>query len=45
MFYINVEPEGKFLYTETIKLYYGIVLHCKLLQKLKGEEIGAVLLL
>ena len=22
MFYVNDEPEGKFLYTETIKLYY-----------------------
>ena len=28
MFYVNYEPEGKFLYTETIKLYY-IVLYCR----------------
>ena len=31
-FYLNVEPEGKYLYTETIKLYY-IVLY-----KTKGER-------
>ena len=28
MFYVNDEPEGKFLYTETIKLYC-IVLHMR----------------
>ena len=27
MFYVDGEPEGKFLYTETIKLYC-IVLYC-----------------
>ena len=34
MFYVNDEPEGKFLYTETIKLY-SIVL---LLQLLSVEQ-------
>ena len=28
MFYINIEPGSKFLYIETIKLYFrGVVLH------------------
>ena len=26
MFYVNDEPEGKFLYTETVKLYRKFVL-------------------
>ena len=25
MFYVNDEPEGKFLYTETIKLYCIVI--------------------
>ena len=30
MFYVNDEPEGKFLYTETIKLYCSAVYVCVL---------------
>ena len=34
VFYVNDEPESKFLYTETIKLY---VCHCWLFFSLEGS--------
>ena len=38
MFYVNVEPEGKFVYTETIKLYCKHVTVRRQLRK--GGEAG-----
>ena len=39
MFYVNDEPEGKFLYTETIKLYCIVKPASNLPVPAKGEDL------